>query len=500
MARKLKPKQEKVIRVTNSGLIISPYTKYKSSLIESLTAKYDPIYHKMVPVSGFYDEDTSSFSTYNMDLSMVHGQFPNYEVIYEPENSLRKLDSNYSMKDEIEFTETQNHLLAQSLQYLQRYHKVFINVPPGTGKTLMTIELISQLNAKSIIYCYSSKVLSQWESELDEHTDIRSKNILILESSATIEKIRLGTAKADISKIDIFLLTPKLADSYCKQYGWDKLNEIYNILGIGVQVIDEAHRRFGSTIRINAHTNPRYHVYLSADFNQANYENRTQFFKAFRDVPVVGFNSNEMEKLRHIKAVVCEFDSAPDPLNYMEITGNKYHWDLFKYVKYQHSVGRVYGIVRHIITKIIQTDPKMDKPYKVLVLLNMMNHVDDYTAKLKMDFPNRTVGRYHSQVPDEEKQQALDADIIVSTYQSFSTGVNIIKPNIRHCISTAPVDIVSNNQAAGRCRQIEGMWSFYWMIVDLGFEYCVKNLTRSLAYLQKSKIGSITTIEMDGEY
>ena len=485
---------QKTVNVTNSGMVIRPYQKYKSKVLEYETSKWDPVYHKRQPVSGFYNDDDDSFATHKFDINFIRSLFPTHEIVYEPVIFGLPLSNPYTVNSYIEFTESQENVLAQSLTYLNSYHKLFINVPTGVGKTLMTIELISKLNRKCIIFCYSTKILRQWEDELMTNTNIGNGKILILESSNVMEKIRNGEIKFDISNIDIFLITQSLIDSYCKRYGWDKLTDLYNKLGIGIQIIDEAHRRMAATIKLNAYVNPNYHIYLSADFNQANYENRRHFFKVFNNVPVTTVSDTEMVKLRHIKAVVCKFDSNPPVDAILDITVNRYHWDLFKFVKYQHSTKKIYRITRDIIHKIHKTEPKMKKPYKILILLNMIEHVDDYTNMLRMDFPNCSVGKVHSAMDEDERNESLKADIIVSTYQSF----NLMEPKIRHCISTAPVDIVSNNQAAGRCRQIEGLWSYYWMIVDTSFEFCIKNLNRSLAYLQRSKIGAITNIDMKG--
>ena len=58
-----------------------------------------------------------------------------------------------------------------------------------------------------------------------------------------------------------------------------------------------------------------------------------------------------------------------------------------------------------------------------------------------------------------------------------------------------PVDYITANQAAGRNRPIEGLDSYFWMLVDSGFDYCVNNATKVLKYLSLSRIKQIKRIE-----
>ena len=126
------------------------------------------------------------------------------------------------------------------------------------------------------------------------------------------------------------------------------------------------------------------------------------------------------------------------------------------------------------------------------MLCYLIDHVDAITSALSELYAGKmSVGRYHSNVSPDEKKEALNCDIIVSIYGSFSTGINVISPEIKHVISTVPVDEVTINQSAGRCRPINGQMSFLWVLCDEGFEYCIHNRSRISRYLVKSKIKTI---------
>jgi hypothetical protein len=281
------------------------------------------------------------------------------------------------------------------------------------------------------------------------------------------------------------------------------LEDLFAFMGIGFKVIDEAHRYFGVTVKLNAHTSIRT-LYLSADFNQANSYVRKMFFSALKNAAIIRYDMETLQDLKHITCVHYEYNSNPSCEDVASITNtnrkNRYHWDHFEYTKYMMRNGESIRQVENIIDQIIKSEVDIKdtsgKPYKILVLTNMIDMVDMVYNKIKHKVGNRTISRYHTKIDKSEAQTYTDADIIISTYQAFGEGVDITTPCIRHVISMNPVDIIMANQSAGRCRPIPNLESFYWMMVDFGFEYTVGNEQRVTRYLASNRIGKITRIEV----
>lgn len=488
------------IYLSDSGTLITPYDKGQCPYLEFQTSEFDPIRHKHEEVSGFFNEEDHEFATYSFSEKELIPKFPNYEFVRVYGQKGNPIVNKFDIREGFEFTDTQNTILANSIKSLSDSKSVFINLPTGVGKTVMTLELLSHIGKKAIIITYSVKILKQWQEELYSTTTACENSTLLIESSAHIDAIMEDRVKGlDLNKIDIFLITTSLITSYCSSHGWHELCKVFKKLGIGVKVVDEAHRRFSTTVKVNSYAPVQYNIYLSADFNQATFTRRKHFFSAFRKVPVISIDKQEMENFKHINAVVCEYSSKPSVAEQAVVVQNAYNWNLFLFSEYEFNKGKSFKIVKNIVLNILNSYKENEMHYKILILESKTSHVDSWTEKLREEFPGVSIGRYHNDMPDSEKEETLDCEIIVSTYQSFSTAINIINPKIRHCISTVPVDIISHNQAAGRCRQIPNMWSFYWLLVDVDFEYPIKNLTRTLQYLQKSKIGRITHYTMKDE-
>lgn len=481
------------IFINSNGTLIMPYTKGQCQSLEFETSEYDPVTHKSVEVSGFINKEDQEFATYNLDVKSLKPKFPNYEMIYLDPQLGVSLYNRFDTREGFKFTDTQNSLLANSILSLRDCSSVFINLPTGVGKTVMALELISNIGKKAIIITYSVKILEQWQNELFSTTTAKENSTLIIKSSSQIDAIMEDRVKGlDLNKVDIFFITTSLITSYCSSHGWHSLSKVFKKLNIGTKVVDEAHRRFSTTIKVNAYAPIKYNIYLSADFNQATFTRRKHFFRAFRKVPLISMDKEEIAYLKHINAVVYEYASHPPVADQMAISNNVYGWNLFQFSDYEFRRGISFEIIKEIIHNVLNSYSPGEQHYRILILEAKTSHVDTWTELLKKEFPEITIGRYHNEVSSEEKEETKKCEIIVSTYQSFSTAMNIVDPKIRHCISTVPVDIISHNQAAGRCRQIPDKWSYYWLLVDTSFEYPIKNLSRTLTYLQKSKIGRIT--------
>lgn len=491
-AKRLRLRTGKIL-LSPSGTIITPYDKGQCAWLEFKTSEYDPTKHKPIEASGFYNEEDHEFATYALSSLELGPKFPNYSIVRVNPQLGYSLRNHFEVKDDFEFTDMQNALLSNAMSSLNSYNSVFVNLPTGVGKTVMALELISHMGKKAIVITYSVKILEQWQDELFKNTTAQKNSTLLIESSSQIDAIMEDRVKnLNLNDIDIFFITTSLITSYCSTHGWHSISRVFAKLGVGIKIVDEAHRRFATTVKVNAYSPIKYNIYLSADFNQATFSMRKHFFAAFKNVPLVSINEQEMIPLKHINAVVYEYASHPSVAEQLAITHNAYSWNLFQFAEYEFLKGKSFEMVKEIVCNIMNSYKPNDQHYRILILEAKTSHVDVWTEKLREEFPGVTIGRYHNEVSNEEKLETTKCEIIVSTYQSFSTAMNITDPKIRHCISTVPVDIISHNQAAGRCRQIPGLWSFYWLLVDTDFEYPIKNLSRTLTYLQKSKIGKIT--------
>lgn len=486
---------------TTTGTRFEGYHKKECNNLEYHTSIFNKNAYKRVETTGFCDSTNETFLTYKMSNEALRymtagSKFVDAPVVNTPVQTGLDLAP---MESLINLTDIQIPVM-NKMTYCSG-PEMFVNLPTAVGKTVLGVHYMSFYNKKTIIFCFRRKVLDQWYQTLISRTTINEKRIQIVSGSKYLERVLDGDI--DTSKTDVWLVTPALILTFCNANGWDKLPKLFELMGIGLKIFDEAHRNIGTTVKVNAWTSIAKTIYLSADFNQASYEVRTQFFKIFENVPIIKLSQDVIDTLKHITAVEYIFDSHPSIDETLKIThgnkANKYHWDHFGYTKYEKSKGILSEHVIAIVNQIIASEQNIKcngKPYKILILTNMIDSVDAMYDLLRASGIDRSVGRCHGNVPKEELLEVPDKDIIVSTYLAYSTGVDVTMPNFRHVISMCPVDYITANQAAGRNRPIEGMQSYFWMLVDKGFDFCMSNGTKVLKYLSQSRIGEIKRIEI----
>lgn len=481
----------KCILVYTNGIAIYPYIRGQCKELERLCSHYDSVYHTRIYTSGFPIEKESCFLSHFISLAKLKNWFPDYKVIrmhtFTRSNMVNRLKPNVKLRD--------NQVNIMTRLIGNRSREIYLNVPTAFGKTFLGVAYSLHLNTKTLIVCKSLKILSQWENTIDDISTGGRARVLHLNGSSTI--VKLINYKLNADDYDFFLVTPATITSFTNSHSWYEFSELIDKLGIGLKIIDEAHLNLGSTIKLNATTNIANTLYLSADATRGNLNASNTFTDVFYNVPMLRLNDEEIIKLKHIIATFVTYDSAPTAGDIMQIQGGSYNWSHNEYAKYQWNKGNTAGHICDIIDQIIKANPD-GVHYKTLVLMYTIDHTDSLTEYLAERYKGTfTVGRYHSKVSDEEKEEALKSDLIVSIYGSFGVGLDVVDPEIRYVISTIPIDPVNTNQVAGRCRPINGLNSFIWMLYDIGFSYCQTKMTRVANYLKGSKIKDIYVHRVD---
>ena len=210
--------------------------------------------------------------------------------------------------------------------------------------------------------------------------------------------------------------------------------------------------------------------------------------RIFWDTPVIN-PAEEVEELKYVVVMKVQYNSHPSHRDEMGIYTHM-GFSNFNYMKYQFGKPQIFLAIDSTIGGIIRN---RGTDYKILILTSMKEHVDTLWKYLQEKYPDLYVGRYHGDVSESEKVETLEkAHIIVSTYSSFSVGRDV--KGIQYVISLDQIDRITDNQSAGRAREIPGKKAFYFMLTDTGFKRCIESAKKRMAYLKKCKaIGFFTT-------
>lgn len=484
----------KEIKITTTGVVISPYRKNQNYYLEKLTSTYDTVRHRRNPFTGLlidYEETPSCFVTHLHDPIFLQAQFTDYQITYVPAVKADALNTPFHLNDSITPREVQYEVIQQiiNLEYKKQW---FVYLSQGLGKTLLTIYLMSYFNQKTLIMCYNKDILKQWIHSLKKNSTIESKELLYIESSALLKKIVYGDFP--VLEYSVFLCTPGLLNSFGKKYGFHMLNVLVEKMRIGFKIYDESHRNISNMIKINAFTSVDKTIYLSGDFGQSDKVKENMYYNIFHNIPVIKPSEELMNTLKFTQCIVVQYHSHPNELEKVSVY-SKRGFSFFEYMKYQFQTKIFFHVLEHVLDMIKKTNQNQ---YKVLILVNLIEHVDELYDWLDEKYSKTYhIGKYHSGVSDVEKEYCRDAcNMIVSTYQSFSTGIDVSL--IKYVISCSICTKIDDNQSSGRARPLpDGSDAFYFMFADMGFPYTKKKLKTRLDYLKETKIKNITRIVVE---
>ena len=201
-----------------------------------------------------------------------------------------------------------------------------------------------------------------------------------------------------------------------------------------------------------------------------------------------------MNTLKFTVAVVVFFNSHPSELSKASVY-SKRGFSFYEYMKYEFEHEIFFNALWFIIDSISKTNKE---GYKILLLVNLIDHVDILKEKVCERYgENFIIGKYHSEISESEKLFTKEyANLIISTYQSFSTGLDVSL--IKYVVSCSICTKIDDNQASGRARPLpDGSDAFYFMLSDTGFPYTKKKLGGRLAYLKETKIKKIEQIKYE---
>lgn len=470
------------IRKGHTGIIIDPYKKGQCRMLEKMTSVYDYVKRRYEPLTGYCINlgNRDVFVTHPMFDTFLHSQFSTYDLIQLKSSKSLRIEP-FQLNDDIIPTEIQHYVISEIMK--SKYHSWYVHLSQGMGKTLLSVYLISVFRRKTLIMCFRKKILNQWYATLKDKTDIDINRVLIIDSSKIFEKIIEGSFP--VEKFDIFLCTPGIITSYAKRNSYENIDILMKKMGIGFKIYDEAHRDIKNMILINGFSNVDKTLYLSGDKKQSNDINTSRFQKMFQLTQFITPDKEITDKLKYIVGVVVNYNTYPSSIDEMSCY-EKRGFSFFNCMKYEIENKRFYDALFYTFDHIMKSN---QGKHRILILTHMVEHVDIIYENMCNRYNDKIIfGKFYSDIDDNEKDYVkMNADCIVATYLSFSTGLDA--PNIRYVISTSPCSIIDDNQSSGRARPLpSGEDCFYFMLNDIGFEYNINKIEKRVSYLLETKL------------
>jgi superfamily II DNA or RNA helicase len=339
---------------------------------------------------------------------------------------------------------------------------------------------------KAIVITHNDNIKEQWKSSMLKMTDLDEESICNIDGSATIKKL----LKMKKLPYKVYLINHRSIQSYAKKEGWMAITELFEKLKVGVKVFDEAHLEFDNLMKTDLYTNVKKTIYLTATFQRSDYREDKVFSMCFKNIPMFGKETRD-EKRKHIVYMAVKFNTRPDFQTQALIKG-RHGFDRNRYIDYELQQPLFYKVIQYVLDYI------SDQEGKILILFSKNDAIDQVYDYLQKNLnSDRTIGKYNSTVSDEEKRNALGADIILSTPKSLGTGSDI--PGLRFNIVTEQYSSpTSASQMSGRLREYApDKFTFHFELIDEGFPVAVNMYKKRLPVFKKGKCVQLVELKYD---
>lgn len=328
-----------------------------------------------------------------------------------------------------------------------------LSLNTGVGKTYCAVKSVSILGARAMI-CVAG-LIDQWKRSFLEFTELAEEDIYVVQGAASMTKLLLQIDKTLFPKVILCSLGTVRNYAIGKEAyeNYPPFHELFDRLGVGVKVVDEAHLNFWVTMMIDLQTNAAVNISLTATFDRTDPQEK-RFFDAHYP-RMMRFGEGEFEKYIDIHSYSYSLGYALPAKSYRTING--YNHSKFE----DYLLRRVPKRLEYIFTTVYS--PAIFAHYvnlrrvgqKLLVLCARLEMCRWFRDRLVAELPsqeNFSIAVYNSENPDG--RVLAETDIIISTPGSAGTGTDI--KDLRTVLMTiATGSDNTNKQTLGRLRELK---------------------------------------------
>lgn len=447
------------IELKQTSIIINDYTLGDVPVLEEYFTQYDKVSHSYYIQGMEYNEEKKQLilprglDVYYLERlfnckAVINNKYDPFElnedinIRYLPRNKLQKEALRF-MLGEGEYSNTKGS------------SQLSINLGTGEGKTYITIMTAMITGIRPIIIASNVEWIKQWIEKFLEYTDMDFKNIYILQGSTSITKILKDLEDARAYKV--FLATHSSLKSYGDKYGWDKIEELFKKMYIGMKVFDEAHLNFDNLCKIDFHTNTYKTYYLTATPARSNKQENLVYQLYFKNVYSI---DSTVKPRTHYVGI--RFKSHPSVRELSSCQTYSYGLSRIKYTDYLVEKPNYYKLL-HVIMNIL-----IPIHGKVLIYIGTNNAIYKTREWLVENYPEfaSDIGIFSSLVPKEERREQLNRRFILSTTKSAGAASDIEGLKAVVLLNEPFKSAVLAKQTLGRVRAFN---TLYIEVVDDSF-------------------------------
>ena len=504
-------KKEKII-LHHSYIEVPNYEFGDCDIIENSMSTWNKIRFERDYIGLFYDEDNRVLKLpRGLDINFIEKKLNRYSIVDKNPNNIEYCNYNLKFKprDDIQKMSIAFLLGERKYKYTKEHSQLLLELETGFGKTFCTIASLAYMKQKAAVILDELKFVEQWKEKFLEYTDILPEDIYIIKGSNKINNIINSKKKLPYK---VYLISNKTLSSFGKRYGYSNINVLFDMLGIGVKVYDEAHICFRNIVKIDCHSNVKKTIYLTATSGRSDYSEDKVFQLAFKNILRFGKEISTSVD-RYINSYIFMYNSKPS-LHDIAKCNNIYGFNGKAYLDYSlnnkptlvtlssdmnivsyfnlfmKTVGNkkisnnIYSVIDYILNSFHY------KEGKIAIMFNKNQQILDFKKYLIDNFKieEDTIGVFSSIIPDRKKRfSELDKKIILTTDASFGKGTDV--KDLRVFVNLTPYrSVILASQFQGRLRYNSKFKSIYIEIVDVGFKSMVNQYQKRKSKLQEKSI------------
>lgn len=462
------------ITYTNSAIVINDYEFGSCPSLEYNFKTYDPITHSYKLFGMYYDVDNKKlYLPRGIDRSFVESRISSTLQFGETPTSVIKKNHAYDRvritmkllpKDDRQKEALRFMCCKDKYDYNKFKSQFSVNLPTGAGKTYCSIATIALEGVRSIIISYQSSLLDQWIKCIYQYTDCKPNDICKITGSYTLLRVLNGSSSIMDKKI--YLITHSTLQSFGDTYGWNKINDVFTKLKIGMKFFDEAHQNFVNMTMVDFYSNVYRTYYVTATPTRSAQDEQKVFYLYLKNIPMIDLFDEEEDP--HTKYIAIKYNSMPRPNDIMECK-NAYGLDRNKYVSYLMNNNRFWMMFDYIFNLIERGGGKalffIQTNYAISI-------IKEYIISKYPEYRN-DIGIYTTLSADKKIER--EKRFILSTTKSAGAGEDIKGLKYTIVLAEPFKSSLLAQQTLGRTRDKD---TFYIELIDVGFRQ-LENYYRS---------------------
>lgn len=469
------------IKVGNSFICVTNYELHESEELEAPFMVFNPVNHKLELHTLYYDKENKCMYLPMVDIWWVRrclGEKYYQRLDANPYKTFEPVQIKYKPRDErqVEFLKFMVGL--EDYSDNADKNQLSLNAGTGSGKTYCSIATICYFRINSMIITASNSLLTQWEKNILEYTSMNSKDICRISGSDMCNMILMGNSnKANNAKI--FLCSHGTLRSFGDRYGWDKVNQLFLHLGIGLKFYDEVHSNFDNCMMIDYFTNVYKTYYVTATPGRSNWKEDKIFQISLKNVPAI---SLFVESEKRTSYIAVKWNSNPTPQVISACKSRMYGLDRNKYMEWLTKNPEFYKMLHVMMHEMVM--PVLRKGQRVLMYIGTNNGILRVYHWIAETYPEliRDIGVFTSLVSKEDKLKEREKRLLLSTTKSAGLGEHIEGLKMTIVLAEPFKSEILARQTLGRTRDNN---TIYIEMVDLGFIYTRKFYTSKISTFNK---------------